>query len=129
VCEEIDHDPEADRITLTNPVPVAGLAAPGEVPELWVYAQLTAGVGTFRLSVDVRQVYDDDTPPREVGRSEPLHVTFPGGHQLNVYDIPFRLTDVPFDGPGLYEFRILADDEELQGQTAVLRVFDPGTMP
>jgi hypothetical protein len=128
-CETISHDPAAGRIVLTNPIAVASHTAPFDVPELWVYSQLTAGVGTFRLSVDLRQVYDDGTPPRVVGRSDMLHLTFPGANQLNVYDIPFRMADVPFDGPGLYEFRVLADDTDLEGHTAVVRLFDPGTTP
>ena len=73
--------------------------------------------------------YDDGTSPRAVGRSEVLHLTFPGANQLNVYDFPFRMTNVPFDNPGLYEFRVLADDEALEGHTAVVRLFDPGTTP
>lgn len=132
-CDEVHHDPAADRVTLIDPLPVAALP-PGQsfpvvVTELWVYTQLTEGVGTFRLSVEVRQVYDEGIPPRPVGRSETRHLTFPGANQLNVYDVPFRVTDVPFEGPGFYEFRVLADDQELQGQTALMRVFDPRTTP
>lgn len=128
-CESAVHDSTARRITLTNPIAVAAHTAPFEVPELWVYTQLTAGVGTFRLSVDLRQVYDDGTPPRPVGWSELRHLTFPGANQLDVYDVPFQMRDVPFDQPGLYEFRVLADDAELEGHTAVVRLFNPGATP
>lgn len=132
-CEAIDHDTAANRIVLTNPLAVAeipdGATLPFDVAELWVYAQLAEGVGTFRLSVDLRQVYDDGTPPRSVGRSELRQLTLPGASQLTVFDIPFRMTDVPFDGSGLYEFRVLAGDEELEGRTAVLRILDPEVKP
>jgi hypothetical protein len=128
-CDAASHDPAAGRITLTNPIAVASHTAPFDVPELWVYTPLTAGVGTFRLSVDLRQVYDDGTPPGAVGRSEVRHLTFPGANQLNVYDVPFRMTNVPFDEPGLYEFRVLSDDDQLEGHTSVARLFNPGTTP
>jgi hypothetical protein len=54
---------------------------------------------------------------------------FPGGGQLGVHDAIFRMTDVPFDEPGLYEFHVLADGEELDGHVPTLRVFDQGALP
>ena len=105
-----------------------GVSFPIDLEELWVFAQLTDGVGTFQLSIEMRQRLDDGTE-RPVGESSWTTLAFPGGGQLGVHDAIFRMTDVPFDEPGLYEFRVLADGEELDGPVSVLRVFDQGTPP
>lgn len=47
-----------------------------------------------------------------------------GGNQLAVIDTVFRLTQVPFDEPGLYQFRVMANYAELKGQIAEIRVLD-----
>jgi hypothetical protein len=128
-CEQAQHDPQAGEVIVVNPwATVAlppGASFPFDVDELWVVAQLTDGVGTFRLLVEMRQRHDDGTE-RVVGRSDWTTLTFPGGGQLGVYDAVFRMTEVPFDEPGLYEFRVLADGEDLEGHTPTLRILDLG---
>jgi hypothetical protein len=129
-CEEAHHEDE--QVVVLNPwAAVAlpdGTSFPIDIEELWVFAQLTDGVGTFRLTVEMRQRLDDGTE-RRVGESPWTSLRFPGGGQLGVHDAIFRLTDVPFDEPSLYEFRVLADGEELEGHLPTLRVFDQGTLP
>lgn len=43
---------------------------------------------------------------------------------MAVIDTVFRLTQVPFDEPGLYQFRVMANYAELKGQIAEIRVLD-----
>jgi hypothetical protein len=131
-CEEAHHDPQSGEVLVRNPWATVALppgsSFPFDVEELWVYARFTDGVGTFRLSVEMRQRYDDGSE-RAGGRSDIMTVTFLGGTQLGVFDRAFRMRMVPFDEPGLYEFRVLADDEELAGHTPTLRVLNLGEPP
>lgn len=127
-CQQADHQPDQSQVLILNPLAVsslpAGMTFPYDVTALWVYAQVTDGVGRFDLSVELRRVYDDDTPAEVVTTSGADTRHFPGGGQLAVEDVVVRLTDVPLDGPGLYEFRMLADGQQLDGPAAVLRVLD-----
>ena len=105
-----------------------GAKFPFRVVDLWVYAQLTDGVGSFDLRVEMRQRRDDGTQ-RTVGASVPTRIDFPGGHQLRAFDTAFQLKKVPFREAGLYEFYVTADGHgELQGRTAELRVLGTGGM-
>lgn len=129
-CQEAHHDADSGEVVILNPWavmgPPDGTGFPFDADEIWVYAQVTDGVGTFGLAVEVRQVYDDDRPDRAVGRGGAVTLAFPGGSQLAVYDVAFRITAVPFDEPGLYEFRVLAGDEALEGHTVTIRMLDVG---
>lgn len=126
-CQQADHNRNENRVLILNPLSVTG-NPPGEpfpldVGTIWVYAQVTDGVGRFALSVEMRRVYDDETPAEVISTSGAEVRDFPGGGQLNVEDVAFQMTDVPIDAPGLYEFRLLADGRELDG-AAILRVLD-----
>jgi hypothetical protein len=105
-----------------------GVSFPIDLEELWIFAQLTDGVGTFKVSVEMRRRFDDGTV-QAVGDSPLITLSFPGGGQLGVQDAIFRMTNVPFDDPGLYEFILMADGEELDCQVPVLRVFDQRATP
>jgi hypothetical protein len=126
-CERIEVEEADAQVVVLNPLAAValppGASFPFNVDELWVYAQLTDGVGTFQVAVEMRQRLDDGTE-RVVGRTTPVTIPFPGGGQLGVIDAAFCLTDVPIDEPGLYEFRVLADDDELEGHTPTLRMLD-----
>jgi hypothetical protein len=124
-CQE-GHEEDGQVILLNPWAAVAlpeGAGFPFDLDELWVFAQLTDGVGSFHLWIELRQRYDDGTE-RSVGVSEWLALEFPGGTQLGVHDALFRMTNVPFDEPGLYEFRLVADGEELSGHVPTLRILD-----
>jgi hypothetical protein len=93
------------------------------VDELWFYVVLTDGVGTFRLSVELRG--DEGIV---VARSEVRTIVFAGGKQLDMQEFPIHMAPVPFARPGIYEFRLLANHAHLQeGGTALLRVL-PGLL-
>src|SRR2546423_427124 len=85
--------------------------------ELWLYAQLTDGVGEYGLTVEVRNY---ETGER-LGRSAPHRHEFVGGEQLLVTEFVFHLTRVPFPTPGLYVFGLMANHAELDGGTSYLR--------
>lgn len=110
---------------LTNPWHT--VAMPAGVREkfgqkvIWLYAQLTDGVGEFNLTVELR---NHDTG-EFVGRSRPEWWDFLGGDQLTVHEVVFKMTNVPFPTPGLYMFRLLTNHVELEGGIAYLRVL-PG---
>lgn len=126
-CDGATLDPHDHWWVITNPWAVAGLPPgstfPFDVEELSVYVQVTDGVGTFDLAVDIRRVLPDETRV-PVGRSQPTRITFAPGDQILFQDWAFVLAGVPFDEPGLYEFVIVTDDVELDGHSAVIRMLD-----
>ncbi len=126
-CDSVARDENEDKWILKNPWAVVtlpeGASFPFDAEEIWLYAQLTDGVGPFQLAVEVRHLRDNGSH-RTVGRSEPVEIEFGGGNQLAVIDTVFHLTQVPFDEPGLYRFVIMANYAELQGQVAEIRVLD-----
>jgi hypothetical protein len=67
---------------LTNPRAVIAVPPSATLPvlvkEMWVYVQLTEGVGDFDLSLELRYVEVDDTRT-VIGRGKPVHMTFPAG--------------------------------------------------
>lgn len=79
--------------------------------EVWLYAQLTDGIGTFRLNVELL----------DEGGIVPQN-------QLLVTEAVFHMTNVPFPRPGLFTFKLKANYAELQGGTAELRAL-PGSNP
>lgn len=89
--------------------------------ELWLYAQLTGGLGDFNLAVELR---DGDTGAR-IGRpSQPERFEFVGG-RLTAVEVVFKMVNVPFPKAGHYVFKLLANHAELEGGTSELRVL-PG---
>src|SRR5262249_7623108 len=126
-CEHVAIRPQGNKWILTDPWAVVGLppgaSFPFFVPALSLYAQLTDGVGQFDLTVEMRRIREDES--REViSRGQTVTVHFPSGQQLAVIDIAFLLEDLFFVSPGLYEFVVVTNHTELQGQSALLRVFD-----
>jgi hypothetical protein len=88
------------------------------VDEIYFYVALTDGVGTFRLSVEMRG--DDDIVLR---KTEPVLCLFKGGTQLGAMEIAITMKMVPILRAGLYEFRLVANHALLhEGGIAVLRV-------
>lgn len=121
-CDEAILDLQDEKWTLKNPWCTVAMP-PGVTEdfcqeEIWLYAQLTDGLGKFDLSV---HLYDETG--RRVGRSPPYPREFPGG-SVTVEEV-FHLTEVPFDRPGVYEFRLLANHAELKGGVFTLRIL-PG---
>ena len=121
-CDEAVLDMEDEKWTLKNPWHTVampqGVAEDFCQEEIWFYAQLTEGVGTFNLSVELR-----DEAGLRVGRSKPSIREFPGG--MVMVEEVFQLTKMEFARPGLYEFVLLANHAELEGGRSYVRVL-PG---
>jgi hypothetical protein len=122
-CDEAILDLAEEKWTLKNPWHTVamppGVTGNFRQEEIWLYAQLAGGVGTFRFSVQLR-----DETGRIVGKSKPTEEReLSGGNQ--VLEEVFQMTRVPFEKPGLYEFVLLGNHAELEGGTAYLRVL-PG---
>ena len=122
------------RWVLTNPWAVLdfppGVARLDE-PKLWFYMQLAEGVGEFELSLQMRY-FEADGTWRTIGRGKnPTRMDFKGAEQLRVFERALSLANVPFEKPGIYEFRLVAVNYPeqgqmtvVEGQTAVIRVLD-----
>jgi hypothetical protein len=119
---------------LTNPWAVLdfppGVARLDE-PKMWFYVQLAEGVGEFELSLQMRY-FEADGTWSIIGRGKnPTRMDFRGTEQLRVLKRALSLTNVPFEKPGIYEFRLVAincpehgQTTVLEGQTALIRVLD-----
>jgi hypothetical protein len=123
-CVSVDLEPGKPR-TIHSPLHtirmLPGVSTNYLVDELWFYVVLTDGVGTFRLTVEMRG--EEETVVR---RSEVRTVVFAGGRQLDVQEFAVRMDQVPFARAGIYEFRLVANHAHLEdGGTALLRVL-PG---
>jgi hypothetical protein len=119
-CDEATLDLVDEKWTLKNPWHTVAMP-PGVTgnfaqEEIWLYAQLTGGLGTFRFSVELR-----DETGRVVGKCKPSDERELAGG-IQVFEAVFHLTRVPFDKPGLYEFKLLGNYAELEGGTAYLCV-------
>lgn len=123
-CEEATRNTATGAWILTRPMHTAHPEPRGQFPfevdELWVYAQLTDGVGKFNLTV---QVLDYVTGTILVAsRPEPREYT--GGEQWRVHDEVFLLTKLTIPRPGVYEFRLLANHAPVSGGSSFLRIVE-----
>lgn len=133
VCDAAGYDPAAGKWTLTNPRTVVLLPPggffPARVPEFWLYVQLSDVVGDFELAVEMRQVLVDGTR-RTIGRGGSIPMEFK--EKLLTADNAFRMKNIPFPEPGLYEFCVTVKVGEgsyrvLEGEVAELLVLDRRT--
>jgi hypothetical protein len=124
LCDEAMLELEDGKWWLKRPWPGTVTMPPGVThnhcqEELWLYAQMSGGVGTFHLSV---QLVNEDG--QVIGRTDPpITRELSGGNEW--LEEVWHWIDVPFDRPGLYEFRLVGNYAELDGGTVHLRVL-PG---
>lgn len=126
-CDSAAQDEFNEKWIIVNPwAAVAlpeGATFPFDVDEIWLYAQLAEGIGVAPLAVEMRHLRDDGSE-RSVGRSEVTHVEFVGGNALAIRETIFRMRHVPFEEPGIYQFRVVANYADLNGHIAEVRVLD-----
>jgi hypothetical protein len=130
-CDDASYDPDAGKWKLTHPWSIVELSAGAEFPviadEFRIYAQLTGGLGSFRLMVELRQLLDNGEF-RLVSRGPPIEIRFTGSSRLEAIDGVLFMQRIPLREEGLYEFSIVAesepprDPERLEGLVSVLRV-------
>ncbi len=91
------------------------------VEELFVYLQLSGGVGEYTVQIAVVEadLYDPDQS-RLVRRSDSITVTFPD--TWDVVEETVQLLRVPFPRPGQYQFRLMENGQQLEGGSTFLRV-------
>ena len=136
-CDDAQIDPQTQKWVIRHPWSTvflpAGARFPFRLVEMKVYAQLTDGIGSFRLSVEMVQVRDDGSR-RFIGAGAATQMSFPGNQRFLALDGVFHMKRVPFREAGLYEFRMIAETgadefQPLPGQTALLRVLDQRATP
>jgi hypothetical protein len=134
-CDDAVIDLADGKWVLRNPQAITylppGASFPFRESELWVYAQLTGGLGRWELAVEVRQKRDDGSY-RFVGIGATTELEFEPGPRLVVEATAFGFRNLPFREEGLYEFRVIAQMgdavaptyEALSGPVAELRKLD-----
>ncbi len=101
--------------------------------DVWVYTQLTGGLGPVRLAVEFRQRIDRGTNQfewRSISQSVPTVIDFaPSTARLAVYDTAFQFKKLPFREEGVYEFRVFAESatgfQAVNGPTAEVTMLHP----
>ena len=100
-----------------------GVRFPFRHDNLWVYAQLSDGLGSFDVRVELRQLMDNGGR-RTIGAGPSTRMEFRADRRLYTLTTAFEFKMVPFREAGLYEFYLMVGDGEfLEGETAVIRVF------
>ena len=133
-CDEAVHEIAAESWVVVNPWTTTqelprGKAFPHRVPEVWIYSQLSGGLGIVDLAIEVLEVREDGTR-RQVGISGAVRkLEFDLSNQLVPLVTAFRLKKVPFRSEGTYEFRLVAAQESgqwiaLNGPTAQVRLLE-----
>lgn len=83
--------------------PPRGATFPFRLPELYAFAQVVGGVGTFELSVGL---YRMDTDPVLVGTAQEIDITFTD--RVTAHSFFRGMAGIPLERPGLYELRLFA---------------------
>ena len=121
-CDAITPDPTDGKWVVKNPWHTVqmppGVSRKFGQEEILFYSQLTNGLGEFSLGV-VMQAYGGSVV---FGQSKPEKRTFTTAGRLEVVEVKFEMTQVPFPKPDLYVFRLIAGGVELEGGIAYLRV-------
>jgi hypothetical protein len=119
-CERVEVSPEGRQVSLVNVVyalrPLPDASYPILHPQLWLFAQMTDGQGQFPFSIDM--VFMDD---EETLFSLPSVTLDLGQDPLAVRGWAKQLTKILFEKPGIYEFRLLCDDEIHAREQVLLR--------
>jgi hypothetical protein len=119
-CDRVEVSQDGRRVSLVNVVcairPFPGAGYPRIHPELWLFAQMTDGQGAFDFEVELL-FSDDDT---SIFRAPPVKLDF-GDDPLAVRGWAKQLSDLLFEKPGLYEFRLLCDGEVIAREPILLR--------
>ena len=109
VCEkvEVGRAEPGYPYTLHNVVailrPPAGHTFPFQEQELWVFAQFSDGEGSHPVFFElVRQELESETVIL-ITQLPPVHLS---AGRFYVQSRGYKLTGIPFPGPGIYEFRV-----------------------
>ena len=103
LCRRLVPDPRMAQPSLVHLMHVVRGSAGGFVfDELHLLAQLTNGHGRYGLTIDLVRLDDDEVVARAA------EVVLELDHRLAVYNFHRRMRTVPFEQPGVYEFRLYA---------------------
>jgi hypothetical protein len=120
-CERIERSPDRRQCSLVNVIhaiqPLPGAPFPRIHPELCLFVQMTDGQGTHSFQLQLVFLDEDETV---------IHTTPPverdlGPDPLVVHGWPLTLRNVPFPRPGVYEFRLMCDGQEVAREAIRLR--------
>jgi hypothetical protein len=131
VCERVEWHLAARTYSLHNLLyalwPDPGEQFPLYYPELWLFVQMTDGFGRHQVFVEFVEVDTD----RVLFTTPPVTVNLGANtHRLRVRSWAKKLVNVPFDRPGLHEFRLWFDSTLVAQTPVVMEVpGDAGAAP
>jgi hypothetical protein len=128
-CQRFVSDPMVRNISLGGLLyelhPPTGHALPMLQEEIHLLVQLSDGQGEFEFTIELVRMDDE----LSIAVAPPVRVVLTD--RLKVYNFHRRLSRVPFEVPGLYEFRFSVllvrhpDGSALIGQGPVLLAREP----
>jgi hypothetical protein len=112
VCDRAIRDPATRKVTLVGIFDRIGIPSlPADYASgMSIYARLTDAQGRYRFRLELVRLNDDHT----IGRGE-MEATIED--RLRISEVTLNLHRVRFESPGMYEFRLFANDRYLGGLT------------
>jgi hypothetical protein len=111
-CELAVFDLAINSWVLTRPLFETrlppGATFPFRLIDLALYVQMTDGIGTFNMQVELRVPITQ----ARVFRTPPHPITFPANRMAVIEEV-FNLQNVPIRTTGEFEFRLVANSLEL----------------
>lgn len=120
VCDRVEQSPDGRQVSLINLIStiraLPNAPYPRIHPGLWLFAQMTDGLGPFDFSIQLVNLDDD----RSIFVLPPVKLDL-GQNPLAVRGWAKRLLNVLFEKPGMYEFRLLCDGDVIASAPIRLR--------
>lgn len=90
---------------------------PGNTSPFFLYMQMTSGIGSYRITVEMRSIPDG----QNIARADVIDMEFKDRAEKNLLVLP--IPPLPLPKAGEYDFIVFANDQEIDRQrfTAVSR--------
>jgi hypothetical protein len=119
-CEKVEKSNDGTLRSLINLIDVIefapGKSWPHILPQLCLFARLTDGRG--KHSFQIQMVSYPDAESTRTTKSVMMDFE---DDPLEIRRCVFRLNNVEFRGPGLYEFRLMCNGREIARESILLR--------
>jgi hypothetical protein len=121
-CERVERSPNGRHYSLINVIHsirgLPGALFPRIHPELTLFIMMTDSLGSHNFSIQVATW--DNEEERSIWETRKATLDM-GDDPLKVHGWSFRLRDIWFDRPGLYELRLICNGEIVAREPIRLR--------
>jgi hypothetical protein len=111
LCDQVIVDARTNKVSVIGIFTFFGLPQfPGQTFPVTAFLQLTNGIGKYALTVEIH----DLSTGRVIARAELAEVEFED--RATKSNVVFSVPALPLQHPGIYDFVVLADDQEIDRQ-------------